>query len=192
MKWSTHGIAALTLGLALAVPAEAQVSVMVDPGDEVRVRKSRGLPWVEGIIVDGNDEWVTIEVDDGTSERVADINDVSLEGGRWTVRVSALSDLEVVTGHIGRGSESSLVGAGVFGIAGLLVGSSRDDDSPGRISIIAVGAGALGALVGRLVGNQFKRVRWESIPLEPDVDFGPTPDGRLEFGVRLRWTGRTP
>jgi outer membrane lipoprotein SlyB len=160
----------IALGAALAIACNEQVlNAQFVPGAHVRVRHLDGCCEV-------TTTGALVSLDPASlSMRVAD------DSTTVTVPRTAIHSVEQAVrseSHVGTGM---LVGAVVGGIAGSLIGQSRErcsGDGGPCLAPIAVGVDAIvaalaGLVVGAIVGSQIRSETWQQVELPARVSFRP-------------------
>jgi hypothetical protein len=175
--------AGILLALLAAPPVEAQLRPLVHPGNRVRIVEHPGAEPVVRTVFDVRGD--TLLVDDGTTS------------GLHPVHVPDMQRVHVSRGlqrNTGRGVRLGFVAAAPLGA---LVGANKEPTcdevelctgflSRGEtIFFHAVGAGALGSVVGAVVGSQSRSQRWERLRRGRYPAMALEIDGTVSLALRL-------
>jgi hypothetical protein len=162
---SYRTFAFLIAAMIFAAPIKlgAQENWPVEPRDRVRVTLKRDHSAVVGIIQ--------------TIESNALVIQPKTSGLR-TVALRDIARLEISRGERTGALKGAAAGFVIFGLAGALAwgavceadfgvspGTSSREPCPGEAALVGVGTGAVGALLGAVIGSFIRTDRWDEAPL---------------------------
>ena len=177
--WWRHGIFPLTVLVMLANQLAAQSATSVEPGDRVRIESEEVSG--EFTVVDRSSDALVVRKD--------------LTKKPSTIRVDAVTKLEVSRGQRswrGRGALAGLlVGAGV----GAAIGHATYEEHPCAFfdllcaqapedrAVFGAVLGLLpGAVIGAVIGNSLSREVWEDVPMTQQLRITPSAEGGVALG----------
>lgn len=183
MSYRTLAFLIATMVSAAPVKLGAQEHWPVSPRDRVRVTMKRDHSAVIG----------TIQTIKG--------NALVIQPKKSQFRTVALRDiakLEVSRGQRTGALKGAAAGFVIFGIAGAVakgaaceadlgLGTSSGEPCPGKAALVGVGTGAVGALLGAVIGSFIRTDRWDEASLDDvHITSASTLEGGFVLSVSVR------
>jgi hypothetical protein len=171
---------ALLLGSVALTEAVAQQSILVQPGQRVRVQSALArTPELIGGVQAISPDTLVVRHDVGAGASAA-----------TAIPLIYITRLEVSRGQHSRWLTGLVVGLAAGATTGVILGATSESDflfSKSSMALMgAVVMAPIGGAVGLVVGALTKTERWETVPLpRPGKSVTLGPPGRLGLGVRV-------